>query len=64
MEMLWQRDMRGTHPKKKTKVHVFVEHVEDPDWKLPINFFFVDKMGKSESIKIPETLADTSKESE
>jgi hypothetical protein len=40
---------------------VFVEHIEDPDWKLPINSFFVDGTGKkSESIKIdPESLSGT-----
>jgi hypothetical protein len=31
---------------------VFLEHIEGPDWKLPINSFFVDGTGKSESIKI------------
>lgn len=51
----------GNPPKEKTKVHVFVEHIEDPDWKLPINCFFVDGKGKSESVKIdPESLTDTS----
>ena len=25
----------GNPIKGKTKVHVFVEHIEDPDWKLP-----------------------------
>jgi hypothetical protein len=29
-----------------------VEHIEDPDWKLPINSFFVDGTGKSERINI------------
>jgi len=51
----------GNLSKEKPKVKIFVEHIEDPDWKLPINCFFVDGMGKSESIKIdPESLADTS----
>jgi hypothetical protein len=49
----------GNPSKEKPKVHIFVEHIEDPDWKLPINCFFVDGTGKSESIKIdPESLAD------
>ena len=49
----------GNPKKEKPKVHIFVEHIEDPDWKLPINCFFVDGTGKSESIKIdPESLAD------
>ena len=51
----------GNPSKEKPKVHIFVEHIEDPDWKLPINCFFVDGTGKSESIKIDaESLADTS----
>jgi len=51
----------GNPPKEKPKVKIFVEHIEDPDWKLPINCFFVDGMGKSESITIdPESLTDTS----
>jgi hypothetical protein len=38
-----------------------VEHIEGNDWELPINSFFVDGKGKSESIKIdPESFADTS----
>jgi hypothetical protein len=36
--------------------HVFVEHIEDPDWKLPINSFFVDGTGKSETIKLTEDM--------
>jgi hypothetical protein len=44
-----------------SNTRVFVEHIEDPDWKLPINSFFVDGTGKAESIKMdPESLADTS----
>jgi len=44
-----------------SKPHVFLEHIEDADWKLPINSFFVDGTGKSESVKVdPESLADTS----
>jgi len=51
----------GNPSKEKPKVHIFVEHIEDPDWKLPINCFFVDGTGKSESVKIdPESLADGS----
>jgi len=51
----------GNPSKEKPKVHIFVEHIEDPDWKLPINCFFVDGTGKSESIKIdPESFTDTS----
>jgi len=51
----------GNPSKEKPKVHIFVEHIEDPDWKLPINCFFVDGTGKSESVKIdPESLADAS----
>ena len=43
-----------------SKPHVFLEHIEDPDWKLPINSFFVDGTGKSESVKLdPEIFADT-----
>jgi len=34
--------------------HIFVEHIEDPDWKLPIDSFFVDGTGKSESIRLDE----------
>ena len=51
----------GNPSKEKPKVHIFVEHIEDPDWKLPINCFFVDGTGKSESIKIePESFAAAS----
>ncbi|HUV01332.1 MAG TPA: hypothetical protein VMW32_10250 [Bacteroidales bacterium] len=51
----------GDPSKEKPKVHIFVEHIEDPDWKLPINCFFVDGKGKSESVKIdPESFADGS----
>jgi len=51
----------GNPPKEKPKVKIFVEHIEDPDWKLPINCFFVDGKGKSESVNIdPESLTDTS----
>ena len=51
----------GNPSKEKPKVKIFTEHIEDPDWKLPINCFFVDGTGKAESIKIdPESLADTS----
>jgi len=50
----------GNPIKGKTKVHVFVEHIEDPVLKLPINSFFVEGTGKSESIKLdPESVADT-----
>ena len=50
----------GNPPKEKTKVKIFTEHIEDPDWKLPINSFFVDGTGKSESIKLdPESSAKT-----
>ena len=38
----------------KTKVNVFLENIKDNDWKLPINCFFVDKTGKSESIILDE----------
>jgi hypothetical protein len=42
-----------------SKPHVFLEHIEDPDWKLPINSFFVDGTGKSESVKLdPEILKE------
>jgi len=41
---------------KGGKTHVFVEHIEDPDWKLPINSFFVDGTGKSETIKLTEDI--------
>jgi hypothetical protein len=45
------------NPSIDKKLHVFVEHIEDNDWKLPINCFFVDGTGKSEGIKIdPESL--------
>ena len=45
--------------KEKPKVHIFVEHIEGNDWELPINSFFVDGKGKSESIKIdPESFTD------
>ena len=55
----------GNPSKEKPKVKIFTEHIEDPDWKLPINCFFVDGTGKSESIKIdPESFADTSGMSE
>lgn len=51
----------GNPSKEKPKVKIFVEHIEDPDWKLPINCFFVDGTGKSESVKIdPESLTDIS----
>ena len=51
----------GNLSKEKPKVKIFVEHIENPDWKLPINCFFVDGKGKSESVKIdPESLTDTS----
>ena len=51
----------GSPSKEKPKVHIFVEHIEYPDWKLPINCFFVDETGKSESIKIdPESFTNTS----
>jgi hypothetical protein len=50
----------GNLSKEKPKVHIFVEHIEDPDWKLPINFFSVDGKGKSESMKIdPQSFTDT-----
>ncbi len=32
--------------------HVFVEHIEDPDWQMPINSFFTDATGRSETIKL------------
>jgi len=36
-----------------------VEHIEDPHWELPINSFFVDNTGKSETIKlVPESFPD------
>lgn len=44
----------GNPPAEKTKVKVFLENIKDKDWKLPINCFFVDGTGKSESIKIDE----------
>ena len=51
----------GNPPKEKPKVKIFVEHIEGADWELPINCFFVDGKGKSESVKIdPESLTDTS----
>jgi hypothetical protein len=51
----------GNPSKEKPKVHIFVEHIEDTDWKLPINCFFVDRTGKSEVVKIdPESFTDTS----
>jgi len=51
----------GNPSKEKPKVKIFAEHIEDTDWKLPINCFFVDGKGKSESVKIdPESLADAS----
>lgn len=51
----------GNPAKEKPRVKIFTEHIEDPDWKLPINCFFVDGTGKSERIKIdPESLAVTS----
>jgi hypothetical protein len=51
----------GNPSKENPKVHIFVEHIEDNDWKLPINCFFVDGTGKSESMKIdPESIAETS----
>jgi len=43
----------GNPPKEKTRVNVLLKHIEDPDWKIPIHFFFADSNGKSESIKIP-----------
>ena len=33
-------------------MHVLLKDVKSKDWELPINFFFVDVTGKSESIKI------------
>jgi hypothetical protein len=43
-----------------SKPHVFLEHIEDADWKLPINSFFVDGKGQSESIKLDsESFPDT-----
>jgi hypothetical protein len=51
----------GNPSKEKPKVKIFTEHIEDPDWKLHINCFFVDGTGKSESVKIdPESIAETS----
>jgi hypothetical protein len=50
----------GNPLKETPKVHVFVEHIENNDWKLPINSFFVDSIGNSENIKInSEDFADT-----
>ena len=46
----------GNPPKEKPNVKIFVEHIEDPDWKLPINSFFVDGTGKSETIKLTEDI--------
>lgn len=49
----------GNPLKEKPKVHVFVEHIKDNDWELPINSFFVDGKGASESMKIDsEDFAD------
>jgi hypothetical protein len=37
-----------------------LEHIEDADWKLPINSFSGDGKGQSESIKLdPESFPDT-----
>ena len=45
------------------KTHVFVEHIEDPDWMLPINSFFTDATGRSETIKLdPDMLRDMTNE--
>jgi len=46
----------GNPSKEKPKVKIFTEHIEDPDWKLPINCFFVDGTGKSETIKLTEDI--------
>ena len=54
----------GNPAKEKPKVHIFVEHMEGDDWELPINCFFVDGKGKSESVKIdPKSFADVSESS-
>jgi len=51
----------GNPPIEKTKVHVLLEDIKSKDWELPINCFFVDRKGTSESIKVdPESFADTS----
>ncbi len=51
----------GNPPKEKTKVHILLEDIKSADWKLPINCFFVDGTGKSETIKLDsESLTDTS----
>ena len=51
----------GNPVKAKPKVHIFVEHIEGDDWELPINCFFVDGKGISESVKIdPKSFADAS----
>ena len=45
---------------EESHTHVFVEHIIDKDWKLPINSFFVDGKGQSESIKLDsESFPDT-----
>lgn len=38
----------------KTKVNVFLENIKDNDWKLPINFFFVDRTGKAQSMQLED----------
>jgi len=43
------------------KPRIFSEHIESGGWEQPINCFFVDGTGKSESFKIaPESFTDTS----
>ena len=51
----------GDAKQEGTKAHIFAEHMEGKGWDLPVNCFFVDGTGKSESVKIdPESFADTS----
>jgi hypothetical protein len=52
---------KGNPLAEVTKAHVFAEHFESDGWSLPINCFFVDGTGKSESFRItPESFTDTS----
>ena len=44
----------GNPPIEKTKVKFILENINDKDWKLPINCFFVDRQGKAESIRVTE----------
>jgi len=47
----------GNPPIEKTKVNVFLEDIKDPNWELPVNCFFVDRRGESETIKVsPEII--------